>query len=374
MGGCTFCNKGARWWLGVWLGNMLLALGLTATVLAQGSVQMMDPCSRLAPMPVTLGGQLAQYVYRMACAEQRLVYGPGSDREARIEARQQAIVEVKQSLSHLNWSLLAGMLTPPESVPLQAFKDAFEVMQRLGDRTVAEMRAARTPEALATVRGSLATEGEVAFYHVEKALRELFHTIEIPESPADTASVAIAFPPPGTRWQTRITVSSGTAAGASASREWIALEPGIHRGQPAYRMSNGKRIRLFHTETGGWVGVVSQTGETLVAATPHNGVYLSPLWVGKSWMMPYDYEDVRRGKRMSNQIRRMKVTAYETVSVPAGTYQAFKLEGRSYATRLTVWYAPAINLEVKRISERLKSHYRGPGASMTVLTAYSSVD
>lgn len=372
MGGYTFCSSVNVIIkpLGIWLGAMGLVLGVTASVLAQGSVQGLDPCSRLTPTPTTLGAQLAQHVYRMACAEQRLVYGPEPDRPAQVEARRQAMEALKQSLSHLNWGLLRGMVTPAESVPLQTFKDALETMQRLGDETVAEMRSAQTPETLATIRGNLATEGELAFYHVDEALRELLLTIETPEPPADADPVAMAFPPPGTRWQTRITAASG----ASANRAWVALEPGMHRNRPVYRMSNGKHIHLFDTETGGWVGVVDRMGGTLVAATPHNGVYVSPLWVGKSWMMPYDYEDVRRGKHMPNQIRRMTVTAYETVSVPAGTYQAFKLEGRSYATRLTVWYAPAIHLEVKRISERLKTHYRGPGASMTVLTVYSSAD
>ncbi len=88
--------------------------------------------------------------------------------------------------------------------------------------------------------------------------------------------------------------------------------------------------------------------------------------------MVYTYEDARRGgKRLANQVRRMAVTAYETVTVPAGTYEAFKLEGRSYATRLTVWYAPSIHLEIKRITERSKAHYRGPGTSTTTLIAYS---
>ncbi len=349
---------------------MALVMGLmTEMAAAQMASRMTALCSRPGHAPMTLGAQLAQQVYRMACAEQRLVYGPEPERQSRIAARRQAIAGIKNSLAHLNRALLRGMLTPLETVPLQGFKDALKVMQRLGDRLVSDMRSARTPEAVASVRAQAETEWKTGFDQVDTAVRELLLTIEPVKPPTDVTPVAVALPPPGTRWQTRIT----NASGASASHEWVALKPGVYREKPVYRRSDGKTIRMFDTETGGWVGVVSRSGETLVSAMPHNGVYLSPLWVGKSWMMLYVYEDARRGKRFPNQVRRMAVTGYEAVTVPAGTYMAFKLEGRSYATRLTVWYAPAINLEVKRISERLQGHYQGSGASMTELIAHTAL-
>ena len=82
----------------------------------------------------------------------------------------------------------------------------------------------------------------------------------------------------------------------------------------------------------------------------------------------------------------IRVAAFEDVTVPAGTFKAFRIEykggigsstsgGRreqslsGIESNDTYWYAPGVKIVVKSIIERLGSHYRGVGRTITELLA-----
>lgn len=73
-----------------------------------------------------------------------------------------------------------------------------------------------------------------------------------------------------------------------------------------------------------------------------------PIRVGKSWK--HHYREVIGGTRMTLEV---KVTGRETVTVPAGTYESYRLEmeesgsGTAGKVEQTCWYAPAVQFPVK---------------------------
>jgi len=174
----------------------------------------------------------------------------------------------------------------------------------------------------------------------------------------------VDFPSPGTRWVTRTTDQSG----AVSTITFTALEEGVHEGKPVYRLSDGADIRVFDKATRNFVASLRDRKERM-AASPHDGTLSSPLWVGRSWRSTYTLHNRDRGRSDTVGVS-WKVEAYEDVTVPAGTFKAFKLvstPGMNNASYYTIWFAPDPGLVVKQIYERTPQHLMGPGKFTTEL-------
>ncbi|MSP02628.1 MAG: hypothetical protein EXR07_16495 [Acetobacteraceae bacterium] len=63
-----------------------------------------------------------------------------------------------------------------------------------------------------------------------------------------------------------------------------------------------------------------------VKSTPDSGGFAWPLWVGKSWDPIYASNDFKLGRLWPQLGTHRRVAAYEDVTVPAGTFKAFRLE------------------------------------------------
>ncbi len=186
------------------------------------------------------------------------------------------------------------------------------------------------------------------------------------EAPPDRATADPAFPPPGTRWITRSVDQSGW----SWTTTWNVLEEGSYQGQPAYRISDQTTTLLFDKATRNWMASL-QWEEERFTASPHDGVFAWPLQVGKWWVSSYAYQDRQRGRSFPRAQWTWQVKAYEDVTVPAGTFKAFRLEGKAGAAYRTIWYAPETRLIVKEILERNANHYLGAGKIATELIQHA---
>lgn len=94
---------------------------------------------------------------------------------------------------------------------------------------------------------------------------------------------------------------------------------------------------------------ITRDGQSARKNTPDNGDFSWPLWVGKAWTSTYFYNDFKLG-RVFQISATIKVAAYEDITVPAGTFKAFRLEytpERNNASSGMYWYAPSIKLVVK---------------------------
>jgi hypothetical protein len=115
-----------------------------------------------------------------------------------------------------------------------------------------------------------------------------------------------------------------------------------------------------------------KTGEKVTfTAKPFWASLRFPLDVGQTWDGFFESEAVLRPRNRNTQWRwKAHVVAAEAITVPAGTFQAFKIEydGRYFAHRgdlswtgsykETAWFAPSINHFVKREVEQ-----RSPGVN-----------
>lgn len=83
---------------------------------------------------------------------------------------------------------------------------------------------------------------------------------------------------------------------------------------------------------------------------PHAGFLSFPVFVGKAWSHSY------KNRELSGDVIRhtsYRVRAYEQVTVKAGTFQAFRIEGtdqrsdRQYPIVVSLWYGPDAKAIVK---------------------------
>ena len=109
-------------------------------------------------------------------------------------------------------------------------------------------------------------------------------------------------------------------------------------------------------------------GRMLAAASPHDGRFKWPLQVGNTWRARHQFIDrVLHPDWSGPSWQRFKVAAWEEVTVPAGTFMAYRV-ARTDANWDTVddeeyviWYAPDPGVIVKLDFSR--SHANGYGAS-----------
>ena len=114
--------------------------------------------------------------------------------------------------------------------------------------------------------------------------------------------------------------------------------------------------------------VCLKDGERLGELNPHDNRFKWPLQVGKSWRARHQWIDRNEHPDWSGPgWQRFSVVAWEEVTVPAGTFMAYKVArtGGDWDTVMEeeylIWYAPEPGLIVKLINVR--SPGNGYGAS-----------
>ncbi len=157
---------------------------------------------------------------------------------------------------------------------------------------------------------------------------------------------------------------------------WTATVAGLMDGRVRIDMKNerNEESRMFLTLDGNFV-----SGRTQVK--PFMPQFSFPLSVGKQWEGTYEYQS-SRGTSGTTRLK-AKVLGKESITVPAGTFDAFKIEYQAYYTRSDAasfgggtmrsvyWYAPA----AKRIVREEYSDTTPSGSQwdkhVTVLESYT---
>jgi len=132
---------------------------------------------------------------------------------------------------------------------------------------------------------------------------------------------------------------------------WTLTVAGIADGQVRFDGLNERKenFRLFYTLDGNYIS----GGRNHIK--PYVPQLSFPLAVGKTWSGEYEWKN-RQGIYGTSDIK-VKVLARETVTVPAGTFDAFKIESQgSYrrsdssgvgSMRSLYWYAPSVKRIVR---------------------------
>ncbi|MEJ5991557.1 hypothetical protein WG902_16250 [Ramlibacter sp. PS3R-8] len=127
---------------------------------------------------------------------------------------------------------------------------------------------------------------------------------------------------------------------------------------------------LIHPAGGQWVGLMGADGQIAVVWDPPLA-WEYPVEVGKSWTRNFQVKFPAEGRSVPVEGRQM-VEAYEDVTVPAGTFKAYRFRWTdSTGTINTDWYSPDVQLFVKRIQERSAQYPQGPGRRETMLKSYN---
>ena len=227
--------------------------------------------------------------------------------------------------------------------------------------------------------------------------------------PAGVTAIPVSCPPPGARWRARVTETAFLRAGTVEDRTIAAAPvtlpvflPSIFplfslffspermespgRGKAGLGLdSGGGRITVLDPATCDVIATLA--GNTpLTLNLPAAGPFGGSLWVGKRWRTVYDHSDFTYGRTWNAAEYRAHVPTFEDVTVPAGTFRAFRVEalggvgtsvfGNGFGARgsspgiettETHWYAPDVKLPVKSVIERLGSHHRGAGRTVIEL-------
>jgi hypothetical protein len=136
----------------------------------------------------------------------------------------------------------------------------------------------------------------------------------------------------------------------------------------AERMWEGKRMTAFVTPAGAmlctadgqWPAFLGPDDKPIMSWDPPIG-FEWPLEVGKTWTKSYRVT-IHASKQTIPFDSTWKVESYEDVTVPAGTFKAFKVNYSDTTGSETVqWMSPELGIFVKRTEKRTTKHPAGPG-------------
>lgn len=193
----------------------------------------------------------------------------------------------------------------------------------------------------------------------------MLRSVQFPaQPPGGIFKTYVGFPAPDTKWVVRITDSiHGTL-----TTMVTALGEGRYKGKLVYRLASSAEgtVLTYDEATANLITILRGEKETMLSF-PHEGTFSWPLWVGKSWVARFTYYEP--GQKIPIETH-WKVEAYEDVQVAASTWKAFRLRGSWPGTTTTIWYAPEINLMVRRVFERTPDHPRGYFKVVTEVIEY----
>ena len=172
-------------------------------------------------------------------------------------------------------------------------------------------------------------------------------------------------PPLGTTWMNarRDTGSYGSGdvqvPGSRGERMWQG------QGVLTFEATGGT---IVATPEGSWLGIFNRDKPVMTWDPPLNWDW--PLEVGKSWTREQRVT-IHAIKRTIPYTLTQKVEAHEDVTVPAGTFKAFKVSTvTSLGDENLVWFSPELGIFVKQSLKRTGPHAQGPGTREVQLLAY----
>ncbi len=164
----------------------------------------------------------------------------------------------------------------------------------------------------------------------------------------------------GNEWKFRWTSSggSGTFVGSIVGEELV-------NGVACYVMRVGNQDMLFSKAELALV-MARSGGAVNMRPSPAYQQFSWPLEAGKEWEVKYRWE-TPAARQTEDRVRRHKIDAEETITVPAGTVQAFHVTVKDLTGKVVseYWYSPAVKCFVK---DRL---YRPSGVIERELVEYT---
>ena len=152
-------------------------------------------------------------------------------------------------------------------------------------------------------------------------------------------------------------------------REVYVVADSMPHRDPGYPC-DGANGSLFDVENDSFIAC-TKDGKILASTTPYHGRYNWPLQVGKSWRTKYFWTDKTIHPDWSGSSwEEWTIVAWEEVTVPAGTFMAYKIvrtktEWETTSKDVAInWYAPELLALVKGVWHRGPKDGYGPAEHM----------
>ena len=202
------------------------------------------------------------------------------------------------------------------------------------------------------------------------------------QPPGGAVMAGAAYPPIGAKWKVRVTEAS--LFHRAADDRDVTATPVDFNGRRGYGLASPTATRVLDPASFNPIGML-EAGKVAVIDSPDTALFSWPLWVGKSWEATNTHADLLYGETWPPAGSETWVAALEDITVPAGTFKAFRIEyqggigssvydtwrspgGRpGFESRDTYWYAPGPKMIVKSEVVRLASNYQWAGRTTTEL-------
>ena len=170
-------------------------------------------------------------------------------------------------------------------------------------------------------------------------------------------------PPVGASWKVQVS-STGSFGNASKVEQQVSLRDVVVEGRPYHRFDAGGGATLLNDSVGLFM-VLGPGDRQVMRYDPPLG-YDFPLEVGKTWTQ--DITLTVGGTTKTPMKAQWKVEAYEGVTVPAGTFKAWRVVFTdNFGFKQTTWSMPeTVGTYAKRVNERPDTHPQG-GAGTQVI-------
>lgn len=143
------------------------------------------------------------------------------------------------------------------------------------------------------------------------------------------------------------------------------------RGQRVHAYENPEQTLIATTSDSiAFIALVKGDSPIVTWEPPIEWQY--PLEVGKSWTRKYSMT-IHAVNRTIAVEEAQTIEAYEDVSVPAGTFKAWRVRSTDNLGNENVqWYPPDLGIFMKQSLRRTAGHAAGPGTREIELISYSS--
>jgi hypothetical protein len=170
-------------------------------------------------------------------------------------------------------------------------------------------------------------------------------------------------PPVGANWKVQVS-STGSFGNANKVEQQVSMRDVVVEGKPYHRFDAGGGATLLNDSVGLFM-VLGPGDRPLMRYDPPLG-YEFPLEVGKTWTQ--DIALTVGGTTKTPMKAQWKVEAYEDVTVPAGTFKAWRVSFTdNFGFKQTTWSLPeTVGTYAKRVNERPATHPQG-GAGTQVI-------
>jgi hypothetical protein len=158
--------------------------------------------------------------------------------------------------------------------------------------------------------------------------------------------------------------------GSGTTQSTLKVTERMWEGKPVTALVSPTGVLVLNNADGGWIAMLGPDDKPIMSFDPPIG-FNFPLEVGKTWTKSYRVT-VHPTKQTMSFDSTWKVEAYEDVTLPAGTFKAFKV---SYSGTLgeesMMWYIPELGFNAKRSEKRTAKWPSGPGIRESELISYT---